>query len=77
MISFYRYWYARKRLTLSYQTLALMAPDVPPMVEAQHEMICFEVNYYKHRVQKITIIWLILITIGVIIYPYMKGYINV
>jgi len=77
MISLYRYWYAKKRLSQSFQTLAMMAPNVPPMVEAQHDMICWEVNYYKHRVQKIAILWLTLIVIGVILYPYLKGYINV
>jgi hypothetical protein len=77
MISFYRYWYARKRLNQSYETLAMMAPDVPPMVEAQHEMICYEVNYYKHRVQMITIFLLTLIVIGSIMYAYMKEYLNV
>jgi hypothetical protein len=77
MISLYRYWYARKRLAQSYQTLAMMAPNIPPMVEAQHDMICWEVNYYKHRVQKIAILWLTLTAIGVILYPYLKGYINV
>jgi hypothetical protein len=77
MISLYRYWYARKRLTQSFETLAMMAPDVPPMVEAQHEMICYEVNYYKHRVQKIAIILLTLVIIGSIMYAYMKEYLNV
>jgi hypothetical protein len=77
MISLYRYWYARRRLNQSYQTLAMMAPDVPPMVEAQHEMICYEVNYYKHQVQKNTIILLTLIVIGSIMYSYVKEYLNV
>jgi hypothetical protein len=78
MISLYRYWYAKKRLKQSFETLSLMAPSVPPLVEAQHEMICCEVNYYKHRIQKFAIIWLTLILIVVIMFTlYAKGYINV
>lgn len=77
MISLYRYWYAKRRLNQSFETLAMMAPDVPPMVEAQHQMICWEVDFYKHQVQKNTIILLFLSIICVIMYPYVKEYLNV
>ena len=77
MISLYRYWYAKRRLNQSFETLAMMAPDVPPMVEAQHQMICWEVDFYKHQVQKNTISLLFLSIICVIMYPYVKEYLNV
>jgi hypothetical protein len=53
-------------------------PDVPPMVEAQHEMNVLELTYYRDEAKKFTKIALFLSAISVIILVLvLKGYINV
>ena len=58
MLLYYHYWQAVKRLELSSKTLELMQPDVPDMVQAQHEMIEREVEYYREESQRFTLILL-------------------
>lgn len=65
MLSYYRYWQAVKRLKQSNETLQLMAPDVPDMVQAQHEMIQLEVDYYRERSTKCTVFLLTTIVFAV------------
>jgi hypothetical protein len=56
----------------------MMAPDVPPMLEAQHEMIEREMEYYRNESNKFTIIWLTLVFGACIMGTlYMKGLIHV
>jgi hypothetical protein len=56
----------------------MMAPDVPPMLEAQHEMIQREMEYYRNESNKFTIIWLTFVIGACIIGTmYMKGMIHV
>jgi hypothetical protein len=78
MLSYYRYWQAVKRLEQSTETLKLMAPDVPDMVQAQHEMIGLEVDYYRETSKKFTIFLLTLTTFCVSLgYLINKGIIDV
>jgi len=78
MISYYNYWQALRRLEQSYETLKMMQPDVPPMVEAQHEMITRETEYWREEAQKCTIIVLLfLMFVGIMSIFYMKGFIHV
>lgn len=65
MLSYYRYWQAVKRLEQSTETLKLMAPDVPDMVQAQHEMIGLEVDYYREQATKCTVLLLTTIAFAV------------
>jgi hypothetical protein len=61
-------------LELSTKTLELMQPDVPDMVQAQHEMIERELEYYREESQKFTIILLILFLFcGTILILFTQG----
>jgi hypothetical protein len=74
MLSYYHYWQAVRRLELSTKTLELMQPDVPDMVQAQHEMIERELEYYREESQKFTIILLILFLFcGTILILFTQG----
>jgi hypothetical protein len=74
MLSYYHYWQAVKRLESSSKTLELMQPDVPDMVQAQHEMIERELEYYREESQKFTIILLILFLFcGTILILFTQG----
>lgn len=74
MLSYYRYWQAVKRLEQSTETLKLMAPDVPDMVRAQHEMIEREVEYYREQSTKCTIFLLTLMMFtGTMVILFTKG----
>ena len=78
MISYYRHWYAKKRLAQSFQTLQMMSPDIPPLVEAQHEMIQREVEYYREESTKFTVILLTITAFAVtMVILYSKGIFNV
>lgn len=78
MFSYYYYWQSIKRFKLSEETLRMMAPDVPPMLEAQHEMIEREMEYYRNESNKFTIIWLTLVFGACIMGTlYVKGLIHV
>lgn len=68
MLPYYYYWLALKRLESSAKTIELMQPDVPHMVEAQHEMIQLEVKYYRETSRFFTIGLLTLILASVILY---------
>jgi hypothetical protein len=78
MISYYRYWQALNRLESSKQTINMMEPDVPDMVQAQHEMIEREVDYYREEAGKFTLIVLTLaIFTGIMLILYTQGMIHV
>ena len=78
MISYYRYWQALKRFESSQKTIDMMEPDVPNMVQAQHEMIQREVEYYREESNKFTLIVLTLAAfIGIMLILYTQGMIHV
>jgi hypothetical protein len=78
MISYYHYWQALKRLESSNQTIHMMEPDVPNMVQAQHEMIEREVEYYREEAGKFTLIVLTLAAFaGIMLILYTQGLIHV
>jgi hypothetical protein len=78
MLLYYHYWQAVKRLELSSKTLELMQPDVPDMVQAQHEMIEREVEYYREESQRFTLILLTFVIFSsIIVVMFMKGFIHV
>jgi hypothetical protein len=78
MLSYYRYWQALNRLESSQKTIEMMEPDVPNMVQAQHEMIQREVEYYREESNKFTLIVLTLVTFtGIMLILYTQGMINV
>jgi hypothetical protein len=78
MLSYYRYWQALKRLESSQKTIEMMEPDVPNMVQAQHEMIQREMEYYQEESHKFTIILLTLIVFfSIMIILYTQGMFHV
>jgi hypothetical protein len=78
LISYYYYWQALRRAEESLKTVAVMQPDVPPMVQAQHEMIMLELDYFREEAEKFTKILLIFCGVCIIIaIMYSKGYIDV
>jgi hypothetical protein len=78
MLSYYRYWQALKRLESSQKTIEMMAPDVPNMIQAQHEMIQREMEYYQEESHKITIILLTLIVFfSIMLVLYTQGMFHV
>lgn len=55
MLSYYYcYWQASRRVKESFKTVVAMQPDVPPMVEAQHEMNILELEYFRDEAKKFT-----------------------
>lgn len=55
-----------------------MAPDVPDMVQAQHEMIGLEVDYYREQSTKCTVLLLTIIAFAVtMVILFTKGIANV
>jgi len=78
MLSYYHYWQASKRLESSFKTVEMMSPDVPDMVQAQHEMIEREVEYYREEAQKFTLIVLTLAAFaGIMLILYTQGMLHV
>ena len=78
MLSYYRYWQALKRLESSQKTIEMMEPDVPNMVQAQHEMIQREMEYYQEESHKFTIILLTLIVFfSIMLVLYTQGMFHV
>jgi hypothetical protein len=78
MLSYYRYWQALKRLESSQKTIEMMAPDVPNMIQAQHEMIQREMEYYQEESYKFTIILLTLIVFfSIMLVLYTQGMFHV
>jgi hypothetical protein len=78
MLSYYNYWQALKRLESSHKTIEMMEPDVPNMVQAQHEMIEREVEYYREESNKFTLIVLTLAAFtGIMLILYTQGMIHV
>jgi hypothetical protein len=78
MLSYYRYWQALKRLESSQKTIEMMAPDVPNMIQAQHEMIQREMEYYQEESHKFTIILLTLIVFfSIMLVLYTQGMFHV
>jgi hypothetical protein len=78
MLSYYYYWQASRRVSESLKTVQALLPDVPPMVEAQHEFNELELAYYRGEAKKFTKKVLIILPLSVIlVILYQKGYINV
>jgi len=78
MLSYYRYWQALKRLESSQKTIEMMKPDVPNMVQAQHEMIQREMEYYQEESHKFTIILLTLVVFfSIMLILYTQGMFHV
>lgn len=78
MLSYYRYWQALKRLESSQKTIKMMEPDVPNMVQAQHEMIQREMKYYQEESHKFTIILLTLVVFfSIMLILYTQGMFHV
>lgn len=78
MLSYYRYWQALKRLESSQKTIKMMEPDVPNMVQAQHEMIQREMEYYQEESHKFTIILLTLVVFfSIMLILYTQGMFHV
>jgi len=78
MLSYYHYWQALKRLESSQKTIEMMEPDVPNMVQAQHEMIEREVEYYQEESNKFTSIVLTLIVFfSIMLVLYTQGMFHV
>jgi len=78
MLSYYHYWQALKRLESSQKTVEMMEPDVPNMVQAQHEMIQREMEYYQEESYKFTIILLTLVVfISIMLVLYTQGMFHV
>jgi hypothetical protein len=70
MISYYYYWQALRRAEESLKTVAAMQPDVPPMVQAQHEMIMLELDFFREEAEKFTKILLIFIVFNVCVFIF-------
>jgi hypothetical protein len=78
MKSLYYYWQALNLAEESLKTVAAMQPDVPPMVQAQHEMNMLQLEYFREEAQKFTKRSLTVLFCCIIIAVlYLKGYINV
>ena len=78
MISVWNYWQAVRRFEQSKETIAMLEPDVPPMIQAQHEMIEREVEFFREESQKFTIIVLLFILFcGIMLILYTQGMIHV
>ena len=60
MISIIHYLSAKRRLEESDKTFAMLDGDVSPMMQAQRDMIKFEVEYYRERVENLAFISLII-----------------
>ncbi len=74
MLSYYHYWQALNRFKSSQKTVEMMEPDVPNMVQAQHEMIQREMEYYQEESYKFTIILLTLVVfISIMLVLYTQG----
>jgi hypothetical protein len=78
MISYYYYWQALNQAEESLKTVAAMQPDVPPMVQAQHEMNMLELDYFREEAEKFTKKLLIFFGLCIImLLIYNKGFIDV
>ena len=74
MIPYYYLWVATKRLEQSKETLSMMGENANGMLQAQHEMIEREVEYWTEQSNKFTIILLTLVMGCVIMVTLqMKG----
>ena len=71
MMTYYHYWQANRRYEESAKTVVAMMPDVPPMVEAQHEMNGLELDHFREESGKLTARLLLLALVCVIIYSYI------
>ena len=78
MLSYYYYWQASRRLEESLKTVRAMEPDVPPMVQAQYDMIEREVEYYREESDKFTKIALCFVAVAcIMLIMYREGYAHV
>jgi hypothetical protein len=71
MISIVRYISAKRRLNEADKTFAMLDGDVPPMMQAQRDMIKFELEFFKNSMRKefsIMIVILLFVTMFFIYY---------
>jgi hypothetical protein len=59
MISIIHYISAKRRLEEADKTFAMLDGDVSPMMRAQRDMIKFEMEYYREKVENLVFISLI------------------
>lgn len=77
MISYFRYWDAKRRLESSKKTIEMMGESSNYMLDAQKEMIEREVEYYKEESNKLTFVLLtFFLTFAIIAVLYTKGIIH-
>jgi hypothetical protein len=79
MLSYYKLWDAKRRLVESNKTVAVLQPDVPPMIKAQNDMLGLEVDYYRFESKKFTVFAILTIFVisSIMVFLMSKGYINV
>lgn len=80
MIPYFDYREAKNRLKLAKETIELMGgeDECPPMVLGQRDYIELEVDYYRLRSLKFTVLCLFTVVICVIIYVLHRyGVLNV
>lgn len=78
MISYFRYWDAKRRLASAQKTIEMMGDSSNYMLEAQKDMLDREVQYYKEESEKLTLILLtMLLVMGTICVFYVRGYYHV
>lgn len=72
MISYYYYWKALNSTEESLKTVLALQPDVPPMVEAQHEMNELALQYWRKKSEKFTKRFLLTLIFCVILATLLK-----
>jgi hypothetical protein len=78
MLSYYRYWQAKKSLEGAKRTIELMDDSSNYMLEAQKDMLELEVEHFREASKKFTIFLLTLTTFCVSLgYLINKGIIDV
>ena len=71
MMTYYHYWQAVRQYEESEKTVRAMLPDVPPMVQAQHEMNELQMDHFCEESGKLSFRLLLLVFGCVIIYSYI------
>jgi hypothetical protein len=71
MMTYYHYWQSIRQFEESAKTVVAMMPDVPPMVQAQHEMNELQMDHFREESGKLSFRLLLLALVCVIIYSYI------
>jgi hypothetical protein len=69
MISIIHYISAKRRLEEADKTFAMLDGDVSPMMRAQRDMIKFEMEYYREKVENL--VFISLVFSGIVISCYL------